>query len=245
MPSAPCVWWTSRWTATPARSSLGAVSLLFVFFSPSELFRRTETLSWIVQKRGRATPAGKRKRVQNENLCHSNAVISASSDAYPISEIVYTWKKGPLSSVEVPQESSSLLQYDLIGQTVSSERLKSNTGEETIRSGRFHPETPSKISMRASCQDCQGSGASPDCSSAPAQVNMSSWPSTSTCRGKWASSLSRLTFPVSWQSFWLKSPSGLTKNLFLLGPSLVRFPSVLFADCTANANYYVDTAQLS
>lgn len=51
------------------------------------------------------------------------------TDAYPISEIVYTWKKGPLFSVEVPQESSSLLQYDLIGQTVSSERLKSNTGE--------------------------------------------------------------------------------------------------------------------
>jgi len=45
-----------------------------------------------------------------------------------MSEIVYTWKKGPLFSVEVPQESSSLLQYDLIGQTVSSERLKSNTG---------------------------------------------------------------------------------------------------------------------
>lgn len=50
-------------------------------------------------------------------------------DAYPMSEIVYTWKKGPLFSVEVPQESSSLLQYDLIGQTVSSEKLKSNTGE--------------------------------------------------------------------------------------------------------------------
>lgn len=45
---------------------------------------------------------------------------------------MYTWKKGPLSSVEVPQESSSLLQYDLIGQTVSSERLKSNTGERIL-----------------------------------------------------------------------------------------------------------------
>lgn len=54
------------------------------------------------------------------------------TDAYPISEIVYTWKKGPLFSVEVPQESSSLLQYDLIGQTVSSERLKSNTGKYSI-----------------------------------------------------------------------------------------------------------------
>lgn len=51
------------------------------------------------------------------------------SDAYPKSEIIYTWKKGPLHSVEVPQESSSLLQYDLIGQTVSSETIKSNTGK--------------------------------------------------------------------------------------------------------------------
>lgn len=52
-----------------------------------------------------------------------------NSDAYPKSEIIYTWKKGPLHSVEVPQESSSLLQYDLIGQTVSSETIKSNTGK--------------------------------------------------------------------------------------------------------------------
>lgn len=52
-----------------------------------------------------------------------------NSDAYPKSEIIYTWKKGPLYSVEVPEESSSLLQYDLIGQTVSSETIKSNTGE--------------------------------------------------------------------------------------------------------------------
>lgn len=50
-------------------------------------------------------------------------------DAYPKSEMIYTWKKGPLHSVEVPQESSSLLQYDLIGQTVSSETIKSNTGK--------------------------------------------------------------------------------------------------------------------
>lgn len=64
---------------------------------------------------------------------HLNKVFCPTCpDAYPISEIVYTWKKGPLSSVEVPQESSSLLQYDLIGQTVSSERLKSNTGEPTL-----------------------------------------------------------------------------------------------------------------
>ncbi|XP_069619888.1 gamma-aminobutyric acid receptor subunit alpha-6 isoform X2 [Ranitomeya imitator] len=55
--------------------------------------------------------------------------LKFGSYAYPKSEIIYTWKKGPLYSVEVPRESSSLLQYDLVGQTVSSETLKSNTGE--------------------------------------------------------------------------------------------------------------------
>ncbi|XP_031428022.1 gamma-aminobutyric acid receptor subunit alpha-6 [Clupea harengus] len=64
--------------------------------------------------------------------------LKFGSYAYPISEIVYTWKKGPLFSVEVPQESSSLLQYDLIGQTVSSERLKSNTGEYVVMTVYFH-----------------------------------------------------------------------------------------------------------
>ncbi|MGH0149709.1 UNVERIFIED_CONTAM: hypothetical protein FKN15_043038 [Acipenser sinensis] len=71
-------------------------------------------------------------------------------DAYPRSEIIYTWKKGPMHSVEVPQESSSLLQYDLIGQTVTSEILKSNTvtilhhvfilGEYAIQTAYFHLE---------------------------------------------------------------------------------------------------------
>ncbi|XP_073791610.1 gamma-aminobutyric acid receptor subunit alpha-6 isoform X2 [Danio rerio] len=64
--------------------------------------------------------------------------LKFGSYAYPMSEIVYTWKKGPLFSVEVPQESSSLLQYDLIGQTVSSERLKSNTGEYIVMTVYFH-----------------------------------------------------------------------------------------------------------
>nr|XP_055036601.1 gamma-aminobutyric acid receptor subunit alpha-6 isoform X1 [Misgurnus anguillicaudatus] len=64
--------------------------------------------------------------------------LKFGSYAYPMSEIVYTWKKGPLFSVEVPQESSSLLQYDLVGQTVSSERLKSNTGEYIVMTVYFH-----------------------------------------------------------------------------------------------------------
>lgn len=79
-------------------------------------------------------------------LILNKALHPTCSDAYPISEIVYTWKKGPLSSVEVPQESSSLLQYDLIGQTVSSERLKSNTGEQGLRS-----ELRESGPMRSTC----------------------------------------------------------------------------------------------
>lgn len=51
------------------------------------------------------------------------------TDAYPKTEMIYTWTKGPQHSVEVPPESSSLVQYDLIGQTVSSEIIKSITGE--------------------------------------------------------------------------------------------------------------------
>ncbi|XP_040429632.1 gamma-aminobutyric acid receptor subunit alpha-6 isoform X1 [Cygnus olor] len=64
--------------------------------------------------------------------------LKFGSYAYPKSEIIYTWKKGPLHSVEVPQESSSLLQYDLIGQTVSSETIKSNTGEYSLQLLYFH-----------------------------------------------------------------------------------------------------------
>lgn len=93
------------------------------------MFWRVETLK---KKMPPRDSGGETETVGNVNLRHSNVLRSASSDAYPISEIVYTWKKGPLYSVEVPQESSSLLQYDLIGQTVSSERLKSNTGEQRL-----------------------------------------------------------------------------------------------------------------
>uniref|UniRef100_V9KUC8 Gamma-aminobutyric acid receptor subunit alpha-3 n=1 Tax=Callorhinchus milii TaxID=7868 RepID=V9KUC8_CALMI len=64
--------------------------------------------------------------------------LKFGSYAYPKSEIIYTWKKGPLYSVEVPEESSSLLQYDLVGQTVSSETMKSNTGEYIVMTVYFH-----------------------------------------------------------------------------------------------------------
>lgn len=59
----------------------------------------------------------------------ANHTLCSPSDAYPKSEMIYTWTKGPEKSVEVPKESSSLVQYDLVGQTVSSETIKSITGE--------------------------------------------------------------------------------------------------------------------
>ena len=55
-----------------------------------------------------------------------------ATDAYTNSEIVFTWRKGLIASVDCPQESMSLLQYDLVGQTLSSETFKSNTGIHTF-----------------------------------------------------------------------------------------------------------------
>ncbi|XP_048387805.1 gamma-aminobutyric acid receptor subunit alpha-4-like isoform X4 [Stegostoma tigrinum] len=64
--------------------------------------------------------------------------LKFGSYAYPKSEIIYTWTKGPERSVEVPKESSSLVQYDLVGQTVSSGTVKSITGEYVVMTVYFH-----------------------------------------------------------------------------------------------------------
>ncbi|XP_048704370.1 gamma-aminobutyric acid receptor subunit alpha-4 isoform X3 [Caretta caretta] len=58
--------------------------------------------------------------------------LKFGSYAYPKSEMIYTWTKGPEQSVEVPEESSSLVQYDLLGHTVSTETVKSITGITTV-----------------------------------------------------------------------------------------------------------------
>ncbi|XP_040904476.1 gamma-aminobutyric acid receptor subunit alpha-6a [Toxotes jaculatrix] len=60
------------------------------------------------------------------------------SYAYTSSEIMFTWRKGPVASVECPKESMSLLQYDLVGQTLSSEIFKSNTGHYSVQVVHFH-----------------------------------------------------------------------------------------------------------
>ncbi|XP_059377239.1 gamma-aminobutyric acid receptor subunit alpha-4-like isoform X2 [Carassius carassius] len=54
------------------------------------------------------------------------------SYAYTNREIVYTWRKGLQASVDFPPESSSLLQYDLVGQTLFSETYKFSTGITTV-----------------------------------------------------------------------------------------------------------------
>ncbi|XP_051645981.1 gamma-aminobutyric acid receptor subunit alpha-4 isoform X10 [Manacus candei] len=64
--------------------------------------------------------------------------LKFGSYAYPKSEMIYTWTKGPEKSVEVPEESSSLVQYDLLGHTVSSETIKSITGEYIVMTVYFH-----------------------------------------------------------------------------------------------------------
>ncbi|CAB1325538.1 unnamed protein product [Coregonus sp. 'balchen'] len=64
--------------------------------------------------------------------------LKFGSYAYPKTEMIYTWTKGPQYSVEVPPESSSLVQYDLIGHTVSSEEVKSITGEYVVMTVHFH-----------------------------------------------------------------------------------------------------------
>ncbi|KAL0974287.1 hypothetical protein UPYG_G00218320 [Umbra pygmaea] len=64
--------------------------------------------------------------------------LKFGSYAYPKTEMIYTWIKGPQDSVEVPPESSSLVQYDLIGHTVSSEEVKSITGEYVVMTVHFH-----------------------------------------------------------------------------------------------------------
>eukprot|EP00066_Takifugu_rubripes_P006003 XP_003970484.1 PREDICTED: gamma-aminobutyric acid receptor subunit alpha-6 [Takifugu rubripes] len=60
------------------------------------------------------------------------------SYAYTSSEIMFTWRKGPVASVDCPKESISLLQYDLVGQTLSSQIFRSNTGHYSVQVVHFH-----------------------------------------------------------------------------------------------------------
>lgn len=53
----------------------------------------------------------------------------AVSDAYPVSEVVYTWTQGAAKSVVVAEDGSRLNQYHLIGQTAGTEDIHTSRGE--------------------------------------------------------------------------------------------------------------------
>ncbi|KAG7276915.1 hypothetical protein CRUP_010235 [Coryphaenoides rupestris] len=64
--------------------------------------------------------------------------LKFGSYAYTITEVTYTWTLNASESVVVEGESSRLNQYDLLGQTVGQETIKSSTGEYTVMTAHFH-----------------------------------------------------------------------------------------------------------
>lgn len=53
----------------------------------------------------------------------------SASDAYTKTEVTYIWTRNASQSVDVAADGSRLNQYDLVGQTVGKETIKSSTGE--------------------------------------------------------------------------------------------------------------------
>lgn len=53
----------------------------------------------------------------------------SATDAYTKTEVTYIWTRNASQSVDVAADGSRLNQYDLVGQTVGKETIKSSTGE--------------------------------------------------------------------------------------------------------------------
>lgn len=62
------------------------------------------------------------------SLSRSLPLDPSSSDAYPVSEVVYTWTTGAAKSVVVAEDGSRLNQYHLIGQTAGTEDIYTSRG---------------------------------------------------------------------------------------------------------------------
>lgn len=58
-------------------------------------------------------------------------VFPSASDAYTKSEVTYIWTRNASKSVDVAADGSRLNQYDLVGQTVGKETIKSSTGKDS------------------------------------------------------------------------------------------------------------------
>ncbi|KAB0401293.1 hypothetical protein E2I00_005904, partial [Balaenoptera physalus] len=59
-------------------------------------------------------------------------------DAYTTSEVTYIWTYNASDSVQVAPDGSRLNQYDLLGQSIGKETIKSSTGEYTVMTAHFH-----------------------------------------------------------------------------------------------------------
>ncbi|KAL2098965.1 hypothetical protein ACEWY4_005445 [Coilia grayii] len=64
--------------------------------------------------------------------------LKFGSYAYTTSEVTYIWIRNASDSVQVASDGSRLNQYDLLGQTVNKETIKSSTGEYTVMMVHFH-----------------------------------------------------------------------------------------------------------
>lgn len=62
------------------------------------------------------------------SICVRVRVCLRLVDAYPVSEVVYTWTKEAAKSVVVAEEGSRLNQYHLIGQTAGTEDIYTSRG---------------------------------------------------------------------------------------------------------------------
>uniref|UniRef100_A0A8C6TBA9 Gamma-aminobutyric acid type A receptor alpha2 subunit a n=1 Tax=Neogobius melanostomus TaxID=47308 RepID=A0A8C6TBA9_9GOBI len=64
--------------------------------------------------------------------------LKFGSYAYTKTEVTYIWTRNATESVDVAADGSRLNQYDLVGQTVGKETIKSSTGEYTVMTAHFH-----------------------------------------------------------------------------------------------------------
>ncbi|KAK6480493.1 gamma-aminobutyric acid receptor subunit alpha-3, partial [Huso huso] len=64
--------------------------------------------------------------------------LKFGSYAYTNSEVVYIWTLGHDKSVVVAEDGSRLNQYDLLGHAVSTEVIRSSTGEYIVMTTYFH-----------------------------------------------------------------------------------------------------------
>lgn len=66
--------------------------------------------------------------VSASHSCVSNICSFFMTDAYTTSEVTYIWTYNASDSVQVAPDGSRLNQYDLLGQSIGKETIKSSTG---------------------------------------------------------------------------------------------------------------------